>query len=192
MSEALAVEPLGLAMRKPAGSEWTYADLAALPGDTRGFEIVEGGLLVAPRPARPHQYAALALAAELRAAVPEGFVVLPEVDLDLGRNVFEPDIVVMHEAAYKREGPLRAIDLALAVEVTSPSSRSMDRIVKPAALAAAGVPSYWRVDIEADPFVEVYELDAGAYKLAATVRAGTPLPVERPFPVTIDPAQLVR
>jgi Uma2 family endonuclease len=138
MSEALAVEPLGLAMRKPAGSEWTYADL------------------------------------------------------DLGRNVFEPDIVVMHEAAYKREGPLRAVDLALAVEVTSPSSRSMDRIVKPAALSAAGVPNYWRVDIDGDPYIEIYELDAGAYKVAGIGRAATPLRIGRPFELEIDPAVLVR
>jgi len=124
MSEALAVEPRGLAMRVPAGSEWTYADLAALPGDTRGFEIVEGGLHVAPRPTRPHQYAALLLATVLRTAASPGFVVLPEIDVDLGRNVFEPDIVVIHERAYKREGPLRAIDLVLAVPPWLPTALS--------------------------------------------------------------------
>ncbi len=192
MSEALAVEPRGLATRAPAGTEWTYTDLAALPGDTRGYEVVEGSLVVSPKPSPPHQYAALTLATELRAAAPAELVVLPELDVDLGRNVFEPDIVVIQADGYKPKGPLHAVDLVLAVEVTSPSSRSVDRIIKPSALAAAGVPHYWRADLEGEPYIEVFVLDAGAYRLAATARAGTPLQLDQPFPITLDPAVLRR
>jgi len=188
MSEALVDGPT----LRPLGRDWTYADLDALPGDTRGYEIVEGSLVVPPTPSRPHQFAAYWLCRLLADAAPPDVVVLPDVDVDLGRNVFEPDVVVLRADAYAREGPLRAIDLVLAVEVTSPSSRSMDRIIKPAALAAAGVPNYWRVDLEAEPFVEIYELDAAAYTLTATARVGGALKVEQPFEVEIDAAQLVR
>ena len=98
---------------------------------------------------------------------------------------------VMPEAIDK-DRPFPAGDLLLAVEVTSPSSRSLDRIIKPAALAEAGVPHYWRADIEGQPYIEVYELDGQAYRLAHTLRAGTATRLERPFPVEVDPAILVR
>jgi len=171
----------GPRLRYPAGREWTWADL----------EIVEGGLHVSPTPSQEHQYAASHLWLHLNAAAPPEAVVLQDLDVDLGRNVFEPDVLVIAADSYGRK-PLAAADVLLAVEVTSPSSRSMDRIIKPAAFAAAGVSNYWRVDIEGDPFVEIYELDAGAYKLVATARAGTLLPIERPFPVELDAGLLAR
>jgi Uma2 family endonuclease len=117
--------------------------------------------------------------------------VLQEVDLELSRDVFEPDLVVLEESAYGTN-PLQAKDVRLAVEVTSPPSGTMDRIVKPAALAEAGVPHYWRVDIEGAPHVEVYELDGRTYRLARTLHAGAVTRLEQPFPVEIDPAILVR
>lgn len=192
MSEAVTVQAPHRAPLAPAGAEWTYADLLTFPEDGPKCEIVEGALIVSPSPSRPHQYAAGQLYQILDRAAPPEAVVLQEVDLDLGRSVFEPDVVVLHADAYARHGPLRATDLLLAVEVTSPSSRSMDRIIKPAALAAAGVPHYWRVDLDGEPYVEVFVLDARSYRQVRTLRAGTAAGIAEPFPVEFDPASLVR
>lgn len=44
---------------------------------------------------------------------------------------------------------------------------------------------------ETTPYIEVYEPDGRAYRLAHIVRAGTATRLGRPFPVEIDPAILV-
>jgi Uma2 family endonuclease len=191
MSEAVIETPEALLSRRHPG-EWTYADLLAIPEDGPKAEIVEGNLVVSPSAAPKHQYAIASLLRLLGdSGFPDGSVTF-DIDTDLGRNVFRPDVLVLHPEAIDKDRPFSAGDLLLAVEVTSPSSGSMDRIIKPAAFAQAGVPHYWRVDIEADPYIEVYELDGRAYRLAHTLRAGTSSRLEQPFPVEIDPAILVR
>jgi hypothetical protein len=53
------------------------------------------------------------------------------------------------------------------------------------------VPSYWIVDPDpARPELTVFELRDGAY--VTEVTSTRPVTVTRPFPVTIDPAQLTR
>lgn len=192
MSEAVAVHAPQPAPLAPAGEEWTYADLLALPDDGPKCEIVEGSLVVSPSPSAAHQYAIVRLLRAIEDQAPPDVGVLFDLDVDLGRSVFRPDVLVLTRSAAGGHGPLRAADLLLAVEVTSPSSRSMDRIIKPAALAAAGVPNYWRVDLDGAPFVEVFALDGQAYRLTQTLRAGTPGVVPEPFRVEFDPATLVR
>jgi len=55
-----------------------------------------------------------------------------------------------------------------------------------------GEQKFW-VDPEAwSTIVEFYELDAAAYTLTATARAGTAVQIEQPFPLEIDAGQLVR
>jgi Uma2 family endonuclease len=195
MSEAMTVpeQPRAgaLPLPEPRGAEWTWEDLDALPDGGPKTEIVEGALVVSPKPAHNHQFAATRLVMLLEQAAPPEWVVLPEVDLELARNLFQPDVVVLAESAYGHT-PLQASGVLLAVEVTSPSSRRMDRIIKPGALAEAGVPHYWRVDLEAAPYIEVYELDGRAYRLAHTLRAGTTGRLEQPFAIEVDPAILVR
>ena len=190
MLEALA-EPMALLCR-PHPGEWTYADLLAIPEDGPKCEIVEGNLVVSPSPSHGHQFAIGELLLLLKGVAPRDFGVLFDIDVDLGRHVFRPDVLVLRPEAIDKDRPFAPGDLLLAVEVTSPSSRSMDRIIKPAALAEAGVPHYWRAHIEAEPYIEVYELDGRAYRLAHTPRAGTTTRLERPFPVEVDPAILVR
>ena len=64
--------------------------------------------------------------------------------------------------------------MLLAVEVVSPASRRMDRMIKPSVLAEAGVPAYWRVELEGagTPSVVVYELAGAVYREVTTVRSG--------------------
>jgi Uma2 family endonuclease len=81
----------------------------------------------------------------------------------------------------------------LAVEVVSPSSVSMDRLLKPARYAEAGIPSYWRVEgANGDALsIAVYDLDGNHYRETAVIHAGEQVEVDRPFRVTLAPAQLV-
>jgi Uma2 family endonuclease len=89
--------------------------------------------------------------------------------------------------------PLPAEKILLAVEVTSPSSRRMDRLVKPAILAEAGVLTYWRVELDGPsaPLIVVHVLHGAVYQELRTVRAGESVLVDVPFAVRVRPAELV-
>lgn len=173
--------------------DWTWADLQEIPADGHRYEIVDGSLHVSPSPSRPHQVAAGRIVRLLADAAPDDLEVVATVDVVMDRNVLEPDVVVLPaELAYRTEGPLKSADVLLAVEVVSPSSRRMDRLVKPAVLADAGVPAYWRVELEGTgtPAVTVYELAGTAYREVTSVAAGSTAVVDVPFRVELRPAEL--
>jgi len=68
----------------------------------------------------------------------------------------------------------------------------MDRWHKPHLYAAAGIPSYWRLEL--DPLhLVAYRLDAGTgeYIEVARVEAGQRFVAVEPFPVEFDPAELL-
>ena len=58
--------------------------------------------------------------------------------------------------------------------------------------AEAGVPAYWRVELEGagTPSVTVYELAGAAYREVTTVAVGSVAVVARPFRVELRPAEL--
>jgi Uma2 family endonuclease len=58
--------------------------------------------------------------------------------------------------------------LRLVVEIVSPSSATMDQVIKVREYAEAGIPRYWTVDRDANQNVTMYVLEAGkAYEVAA-------------------------
>jgi Uma2 family endonuclease len=193
---AEAIEDLGFVrMPLPKGREWTWADLQEIPDDDgHRYEIVDGSLYVSPSPSRPHQVAASRLVRILADAAPDDVEVLETVDVEMPHNVFEPDVVVLPaDLAYTFGGALKPGQVLLAVEVVSPGSRRMDRMVKPSVLAEYGVVAYWRVELTGPgtPAVVVHELAGGVYREVVTVRAGESVLVEAPFPVQVRPAELV-
>jgi Uma2 family endonuclease len=181
-------------VRMPRGRGWTWADLQEIPDDGHRYEIVDGSLYVSPSPSRPHQIAAGRVRDLLLAAAPDDVEVVETVDIEMDNNVFEPDVVVLPApVAYATGGPLKPGQVLLAVEVVSPSSRRMDRMVKPSVLAEAGVPAYWRVELEGPgmPAVVVHELADGIYREVVAVQAGETVVVDVPFPVELRPADLI-
>lgn len=172
-----------------AGLPFTVDELDRLPNDGRRYELLDGVLVVGPRPATVHQFAAFRLGKILDDACPEDLCVLlePAVQLTATTTEFVPDLVVvpLDEAgdAKLTRPPL------LAVEIRSPSTAIIDLNRKKAAYERFGVPSYWIVDPNpAQPELTVFELRDGRYATVAVTTAS--LTVERPFPVTITPAQL--
>jgi Uma2 family endonuclease len=180
-------------LHMPYGRDWTWSDLQEIPDDGHRYEIVDGSLHVSPSPSRPHQIAAGRIRDLLMAAAPADVEVVETVDIEMDRNVFEPDVVVLPAPlAYTTGGALKPDQVLLAVEIVSPSSRRMDRLLKPAVLAEAGVPAYWRVELAGPgaPAVVVHALDDGAYREVRTVRSGESAIVDAPFPVELRPADL--
>ena len=107
-------------------------------------------------------------------------VTSPSVDVRLSPvRQIAPDVtVVRREDATGRR--LQRAPL-LVVEVLSPSTRTVDLVLKRRVLEEAGVPSYWLVDPD-DGVVTVLELADGGYR---EVARGDDVTVERPFPVRV-------
>jgi Uma2 family endonuclease len=171
-----------------AGHPFTVAELDRMPDDGRRYELLDGVLIVSPRPTTVHQFVAMRLLRVLDDACPEDLCVVPEPAIELGpQTEFDPDLVVVHldqiGGAKFTEPPL------LVVEIRSPSTALVDLNRKKAAYERFGVPSYWIVNPSlAQPELTVFELRDGHYTIEA--KATAPLTVDRPFRVTIAPAHL--
>lgn len=162
---------------------FTDADTASLPEHYR-YEIVDGMLLVSPRPSIPHQAMAALIFDQLREVRPSGLQVLWEVDFKpVEERTLVPDIVVAPQDAFSDKA-LVGVPLLL-VEVRSPSSRAYDAVFKRELYAAAGVPTYWLVDPD-QPALTVLELgDDGAYVETARLVGEREVVLTRPYPVTV-------
>jgi Uma2 family endonuclease len=170
---------------------WTFDDLQALPDsdiDFRRFEIVDGALVVSPSAAMRHELVCSRLRRALeRAGLPE-YEFVAQLAVDLHPSYRVPDIlVVTAERARADLNLVPAVDACLVVEVVSPSSRTTDRITKPAQYAAAGIPVYLRVETEGDLTLTLYELEPGAdaYTELGTWGLGEVARLTIPFAVDI-------
>ena len=184
MSDAL-LDPVG---------PWTFDQLADLPDDARRYEVVDGHLVVTPPPSQPHQKVANRLQRQLAAAAPAEWEVYVEFALPLGSDGRVPDLSVVRRrplAPVRPPYPQGPEDFGLVVEVTSPGTRKTDLFAKPGEYAEAGIPLFWRVELEPELVVTAWRLEGAAYAPAAEVRgAGGPCPV--PWgEITLDLARVV-
>jgi Uma2 family endonuclease len=164
----------------PAGP-WTVDDLDDFPeGSTTRYELVDGALLVSAEPSLQHQRVTGLLFRLLQDAAPPGLEVFLPVDVRLSPvRQIAPDVTVVR----REDATGRRLERAplLVVEVLSPSTRTVDLVLKRRVLEEAGVPSYWLVDPD-DGVVSALELEGGAYRELAR---GDDVTVERPFPVRV-------
>ncbi|ONH32961.1 hypothetical protein BL253_03770 [Pseudofrankia asymbiotica] len=177
---------------------FTVDDLDRIPGgDGNRYELIDGMLVVSPAPGMPHQVVVTRLATLLTALCPPDLFVFgssPAVRKGR-RGSLEPDVVVLRKAdvtaAFDRP---HAWVPVLAVEVLSPSSRTMDRLVKRGIYARLGVPCYWIVgpSTRTGPAVTVLRLDPanGEYLDEASVGPDGTVTTTVPFPVTLRVADL--
>jgi Uma2 family endonuclease len=173
-----------------AGRPFTVAELDRMPDDGRRYELLDGVLIVSPRPTTIHQLVAGRLCGILSEACPEDLCVVPEPAVELGpQTEFDPDLVVVRMdqvgGAKFTQPPL------LVIEIRWPSTALVDLNRKKAAYERFGVPSYWIVNPDPPrPELTVFELQDGRYAL--TAKASGPFAVDRPFHVSIDAADLTR
>jgi Uma2 family endonuclease len=166
----------------------TYEDLLEVP-DTKVAEIVDGELIVSPRPAAPHAFAATGIAVALGAAFhgtdalagPGGWWTLPEPELHFAADVLVPDLAAWRCARMPAVPNVAAFTLApdWLCEIISPSSARHDRIAKMRCYAREGVASVWLVDPLART-LESFRLDGGRWTVVASHAADEVVRVE-PF-----------
>jgi Uma2 family endonuclease len=170
---------------------WTVADLAGLPDDGLRYELVDGTLLVSAAPSKLHQRAVGNLHMLLRAACP------PELEVFLAPTDYQPtstrslqpDLLVV-----TRDDPGDAAvttPLALAVEVLSPSSRSIDVVLKRALYEQAGVEQYWIVHPD-EPSLTVWRRGSDGFDEPEVVSGDAVLWLDSPVPVEVRPSELIR
>jgi Uma2 family endonuclease len=173
------------------GHPFTADDLDRMPDDGRRYELLDGVLIVSPRPTTVHQLAAMRLARLLDDACPDGLLVLPEPALQLSADTeFDPDVVVVRSEDVG--GAKLTAPPLVVVEIRSPSTALIDLNRKKAAYQKFGVPSYWIVDPDpGKPSVTAFELRDGRYAEAGAVTGSEILQAERPFAVQVVPARLL-
>jgi Uma2 family endonuclease len=177
----------------PPERGWSEDDLLDLPDDGHRYEIIDGSLHVAPPADDDHHEMADELRAALRVARPEGWRVIREIGLRIPGGNAIPDVTVLKPGAPHGVRWHEPGDVALVVEVESPTSRRHDRFTKPGLYAEAGIDSYWRIErTDLGPVVHVYErAKAGHYELRVTVGPSYEVTVDRPFPVRLAPSTWV-
>jgi Uma2 family endonuclease len=138
---------------EPARRLATYADLLALPEETRA-EILGGEIIVQPSPAPAHQSTIGEIYAELRGPFqrgrggPGGWWLIQDVDVEFGpHDVCRPDISGWRKdrvPAFPAERPVHRPDWVC--EGLSPRSAVHDQGGKRTLYQRAEVPWYWIVD----------------------------------------------
>ena len=159
---------------------FTVADYLSWQGDER-YELIDGeAYLMAPAPVLEHQRITGAVHLGLGFALRETRrtsdclceVFAAPIDVLLASDtIVQPDVVLVCDSAKLSNG--KYIDGApdLAVEVLSPSTGRMDRLVKRDLYERSGVAHYWLAD-PSTLTLEWYRLEAGAYGKPAVFGRG--------------------
>jgi Uma2 family endonuclease len=186
----VAAEPLHRLVLPSRDGGWTVDDFDEVEG--LRIELVDGRVEVSPRPRIRHSVLQTELVVMLRPQLPPGCEVLIEPGMRWSpENERVPDVAVVRLA--EPDGAfVRPEEVLLAVEVESESSRTTDRVTKPAQYASLGIPAFWRMEYEPEVVLHAYELRDGGYVEAATGVAGDVVELALPFAVSIEIANLCR
>jgi Uma2 family endonuclease len=153
-------------------SKLTYAEYERIPEDGKRHEILDGEHHVNPAPGTYHQTVSRRIQFQLYEQIEltgRGQVFNAPIDVELSRHdIVQPDLAVVLEERRAIITPTRiegAPDLI--VEILSPSTSQIDRVLKKELYRRAGVPEYWVVDPEGRT-VEQYSRVGERYELAGT------------------------
>lgn len=181
-----------IALGRPA----TWEDLDLVPEGYLG-EIVDGNIVVSPRPDAPHMEVSSDLGVLLgnpfRFGVggPGGWVIRdePRVRFD-ARTIRVPDLAGWRQERYAapRRGPLTVVPDWIC-EILSPGTTRRDRAEKMPLYAAHGVRHLWIIDPVLQ-ILEVYRLRDGAWTSVATHVADAKVRVEPFDAVELDLTQV--
>ena len=159
------------------GKKLTYSDYAIIPEEP-GFqhEVIDGILVRDSSPSFQHQRVSRRLQRILEDYFhemdPKGEVFNAPLDLSLEvHTVVQPDLMYLPGSRPARHDPIDSVP-ELIVEVLSPSSGRIDRVLKLNHYQSSGVPHYWILDPEGT-FIEAYELRDGLYVSIARACEGT-------------------
>lgn len=141
-------------MAELAKKKATYEDLYDIPENMTG-EIIEGELVVHPRPSRKHILAASALETNLaapyqfgRSGGPGGWIILVEPETRLGEHILIPHLAGWRRERFIWEEDQNPISVTpdWVCEILSPSTYRLDKMKKMPIYADRGVGYLWLLD----------------------------------------------
>jgi Uma2 family endonuclease len=148
----------------PEARRYSVAEVLEFPPDGNRYEVVAGELLVSPAPRDRHQLIVtrlmVALLDYLRPLRLADCLLTSPADItwgvppDVAEDLVQPDVFVIEPGQEFRDW-VDVERLALAAEVSSPSTARGDRVVKRPTYQRHGVGTYWIVDDDAR-LVEVW------------------------------------
>ena len=158
-----------------AARQLTYEALCRAREDGNRYELIEGELILVASPSPWHQRVVRQVARMFMRAVMDtglGEVLFAPLDVRFADvSVVQPDVIVLlADRAHIVAETLIEGAPSLLVEVSSRSSRAIDRGRKAALYARHGVPEYWRVEPDARAITVRVDPAEGAYR---TVRRET-------------------
>ncbi|TPQ20565.1 Uma2 family endonuclease [Streptomyces sporangiiformans] len=160
-------------------------------------EIIEGIITVSPAPAYRHNLIAERIQRRLYSVIPEEWGIFQTLAIAVPSRLgmLIPDLVVaprQEDTDTDTDTHIPAALAELVVEVTSKSNARQDRISKPAAYAAAGIPLYLLVDRWAPegPTATLYgEPKGDVYRPLSTTKFGEAIKIPAPFDLVIDTSE---
>lgn len=162
-------------MSEAAKRRATYEDLYDIPENMTG-EIIDGELIVQPRPSRKHTYAASVLEIEIgstyqfgRGGGPGGWIIIVEPEIQLGEHTMVPDLAGWKRQRFPVEedrNPISAVP-DWVCEILSPSTFRVDKIKKMPIYAHHGVGHIWLLEPLAKT-MDAFRLDSGGWRLLAS------------------------
>lgn len=166
------------------------------PPDGSKRELILGKIYVSPAASGDHNIIVPELYALFKSALllagRRGLRPVTTVNAQLSsarRTALIPDVAIINTSS--SAVVFTPDEFELVAEVWSPGNSNADRVRKFDAYAQASVRYFWTVEQDG-PVVDAFELRAGRYRHAASLRAGTVGTITAaPVPVKFDPAELL-
>ncbi len=174
-------------MSEPAKKNRTYEDLHAIPENMLG-EIINGKLVVTPRPGRKHGYVATTLIEQVGPAYhggrggPGGWIFIVEPEIILGKHIMVPDVAGWKSGRFPREeetNPISAVPDWVCEILSSPKGELCDRSEKMPIYARYGIPHAWLINPTIQS-LEAYRLEHGRWSTLGVFGERQRAPIE-PF-----------
>lgn len=159
-------------MGEPARKTAVYEDLYSIPENMTG-EIIDGELIVTPRPSRKHTSTTSSLGYRIGPSYqygegggPGGWIIIIEPEIGLGEDILVPDLAGWKRERIPVEEPHNWISVSpdWVCEVLSPSTARTDRVKKMRVYARHEVRHVWLID-PILKMLEVYGLEGGRWVL---------------------------
>ncbi len=131
--------------------KWTYREYALIPEDGKRHEIIDGEHYVTPAPFVPHQDLLVELTFRFKLFLkvhPLGRLLIAPTDVLLSlHDIVQPDLLFVSSERVSIVG-LKNIQGApdLVIEILSPSTSRLDKVLKLDAYERCGVQAYWIFD----------------------------------------------
>ncbi len=175
--------------------QWTADDIPLLDDWPEGYryEASEGVLEVTPPPDVEHDDLPEQLQLQLAPQLPPGWRVSLGRAVRSGTGWRIPDLLVraVPSSTDRRDRVFPASEVALVVEVESPTGLHRDRVVKHREYAEMGIPAYWRIERSPELAIVAYGLADGSYRQVVRLTDGAAT-LPGPVPLSVDVRRLGR